>query len=413
MKIGYFTDTYYPQMNGVSVSIDNFVRELRKRGHKVYIIAPKLGNYEDKDKDIFRLRSIKFIQAEPEARLPLLLPTKSLATLLRLDLDLIHAHGNGAFSLLGYQVALIKRLPYILTFHTLHTKYTHYFLKGKVIRPMMVERGLRVFANICDGVITPSEKMKKELVGYGVRKPIKIIPNFISISKFKAVKKGFLHERFKIAEDKKILLSVGRLGKEKNFEFIIKTFQKLTKKHENVHLIIVGPGKEEDNLKALAASLDVEEKTHFTGKVETALMPRVYADADIFVFASETETQGIALLEAAASGLPLVVVDDLAFKGVAVNGKNSFTLPLKEEAFVEKIEVLLEDGSMRERFGENSKRIANENSNEEVYITQLLNFYRETTKRYKKKERIIKRIANKMALIKLINATSALNRLFR
>src|SRR5882762_5149367 len=73
----------------------------------------------------------------------------------------------------------MKRIPFLLTFHTLHAKYAHYFLNGRVIKPRMIETGLRLFANLCDGIITPSEKMKNELIRYGVKKSIHVIPNFV------------------------------------------------------------------------------------------------------------------------------------------------------------------------------------------------------------------------------------------
>ncbi len=410
MRIAFFTETYHPQINGVTVSVDNFATSLRKKAHVVYIFAPKIKGYKDTDKNILRLSSIKVISAEPEARLPLLVPNKSIRQMFRLNFDLIHAHGNGAFSLLGYQAAMIKRVPFILTFHTLHTKYTHYFLNGKLIKPNMVAKGLRVFGNLCDGVITPSEKMKKELVSYGVKKPIKVIPSFIDFSKFQGRKKGYLHKKFSILQESPILLSVGRLGKEKNFDFIIKTFQKLSRKDEKVHLVIVGQGLEKLNLKNLARTLGVGSKVHFTGRVDAKLMPSVYADATIFVFASDTETQGICVLEAASAGLSLVVVKDLAFENIVKDGKNGFSLPLDQGIFTAKIEQLLKEPGLRHKFGEYSRKLAKENSQPEALTSELTTFYNETINRYKTRERILKKIANKVALIKLINATEVLNR---
>src|SRR6185437_7275617 len=156
MKIAFFTDTYYPQLNGVTISVDNFAKELRKRGHTVYIFAPKIKKRRSNDEHTTTLTTIKILSAESPIYIPMPTAYKDYTKLFRLDFDLVHAHGNGAFSLLGYQVARMKRIPYILTFHTLLTKYTHYFLRGKVIKPKMVETGLRVFANLCDEVITPS-----------------------------------------------------------------------------------------------------------------------------------------------------------------------------------------------------------------------------------------------------------------
>ena len=132
MKIAFFTDTYHPSLNGVTVSLDHFTKELEEKGHKVVIYAPKVKGYKDKSKNVIRISSLKVLSSEPEVRLPIPTSASVIKEIAKEDFDLIHAHGNGAFSFLGYQVARIKGVPYILTFHNLHTKYTHYFLKGKI-----------------------------------------------------------------------------------------------------------------------------------------------------------------------------------------------------------------------------------------------------------------------------------------
>ncbi|OGY23897.1 MAG: hypothetical protein A2172_05180 [Candidatus Woykebacteria bacterium RBG_13_40_15] len=411
MKIGVFTDTYYPDISGVTVSIENFVSMFRKKGNKVYIFAPKVKGYKDKDTDVYRVTSLKLISSEPEVRLPLLLPYKTLQKMFSLDLDLIHAHGNGPFSLLGYQMARIKNIPYILTFHTIHTKYTHYFFDGKIISPKMVAGGLRVFANLCDGVVVPSEKMKEELTSYGFRGQVKVIPSFINLKKFESLEKGYLHKKLNIPEGSPILISVGRLGKEKNFNFLIKAFKKVTKINSNAYLVIVGQGPEKNNLKKLTKSLGIEKRVHLTGKLAIKTMPLAYVDADIFVFASDTETQGICVLEAAASGLPLVVVEDPAFKNAVIDGVNGFATLLDEKIFAQKIALLLRDISLRNKLGENSKKIANENFKPEKLALEMLSFYKEIIKKHKTKKRILRRIINKASFINFLKIAERVNKL--
>lgn len=412
MKIAFFTDTYYPQLNGVTVSIENFTKELTKQGHEVYIFAPKIAGYKDTNPNVFRLRSFKVLNSEPEARAPLPTPSKSLAAIFRLDFDLVHAHGNGAFSFLGYQIARLKGVPYILTFHTIHSKYTHYFFNGKLVKPNMVQGGMRVFGNLCDGVITPSLKMKKELIKYGVKKNIEVVPNFIDHSRFLNVEKGFLREKLGLAKDDQIILSVGRLGKEKNFDFLIKVLQKYKKINPKAHLVLVGQGFEQENLEKLAFELKIANNVHFVGSIPTANMPRVYADSDIFVFASDTETQGMCVLEAASSNLPLVVVDDEAFKGMIVNGENGFALPLKEKDFVAKIDLILKDEKLAKEFGEKSREIAEVNFKISTITHTLVRFYKKTIARYKKNKPIFSRIVDKIAFAKFLRLTGKINKIF-
>ena len=162
-----------------TISVQNYAKELRDLGHTVYIFAPKFKDYKDTDKDVYRLSAVKVLQTEPEVHMPFLMPHRILKEINPRDFDVIHAHGNGFFSFLGYQMALIKGIPYVLTVHTQHTRYTHYIFNGKIITPRIAAAGLRVISNMCDEVITPSFKMKKELVHYGATKPVNVIPNFV------------------------------------------------------------------------------------------------------------------------------------------------------------------------------------------------------------------------------------------
>lgn len=410
MKIAVFTDTYFPQLNGVPISIDNFTRVLRKKGHKVYIYAPKIKDFKDKDEDVSRLSSVKVISSEPEVRVPIPMPNKIYRQMLRKDFDLVHAHGNGAFSLLGYQIAKLKNVPFVLTFHNFHSKYTHYFLNGKVVKPKMMEAGLRVFGNLCDGVITPSEKMKEELVRYGVKGEVKVIPSFIDSDRFIEAQSGYLHKKFNIPDDSPILLSVGRLGKEKNFNFLIQVFKELSTKNDGAHLVIVGYGPEKANLNRFVKKSSLTKRVHFTGRLDKETIPKAYADADIFVFASDSETQGICVLEAATSGLPFVVVDDSAFDNVVKENVNGYKSPLKKEVFARKIADLLGDEQKIKAFGLASSRIAAENFQDEKLTNELIGYYDKILTKHQSKRRMFRRIVNKKAFVYFLKASGKVNR---
>lgn len=374
MKIGIITDIYYPYLNGITVAVENLASELRKKGHTVYIFAPKVKNYKDKDTNIFRLSSARIIFSAPEVRLPIPIPNKNLRKVFELDLDLIHAHGSGLFSLLGYQIARIKGIPFILTFHGMLTEYTHYILKGKIIKPRTVIALSKLFGNISDGITTPSEKMKNILINYGIQKPITVIPNIVYASVFDISKKTFLQGELNLPKNSPIILTVGRLGKEKNFAFLIKMFKKLAEKEKTSHLVLVGKGPEKEKLVKLSGDL-LNKRIHFAGQIKVEYMPLVYASAAIFVFASQTETQGLCVLEAAAAGLPLVLADDPAYKNIIVDGINGFSLPQKQDAFAEKLKKLLEDETLRKKFGENSKIIIEKNLHPKLLAEEMIAYY--------------------------------------
>lgn len=387
MKIGLFFDTYYPQLNGVATSAVYLADSLRKWGHNVVIVVPKIKGHVDTDKDIIRIPSVKAWPTLPESvRIPSLIPHKSWVQILKADYDIIHSDGNGFFSLIGLFLARKKKIPYIFTFHTVFSHYTHYILGGKLITPKIISAGLKKFGSLCDGIIVPSEKMRQELVNIGVQKPISVIPSFIDLKKFSNSKKGFLHKRLNIPNQDKIILSVGRLEKEKNFSFTIKAFELVAEKNANSHLVIVGEGSERKNLQSLIDKSKFGKQIHLAGGINMNLMPNVYSDADIYVFSSFTETQGLCVLEAAASGLPLVLAEDSAYDGMIEDGKNGFSLPLIEDKFAEKLVLLLNNSSVRRAFGEESKKIVRENFEEGALTDKIIKLYKNFIDKRKKND---------------------------
>jgi len=412
MRIAFFTDSYYPQLNGVTISVENFVLELRKQGHTVYIFAPQMKRTKKgTDENIINLPSLKVLSSDPAILFPLPTSYKNYKQLFNLDLDLVHAHGNGPFSLLGYQVAKMKQIPFILTFHSMFSKYTHYFFNGKVVKPKAIETYMRIFANICDAVTTPSEKMKKELLLYGVKKYITVIPNFVDPKPFQNVNKNFLHEKFDIPSHEPLLVTVGRIGIEKNFPFLVHMFKVLTKTDKTSHLIIVGDGPEKKHLQQLIHKLDLEKRVHFAGKVSMTKMPLVYADATVFVFSSETEVHPMVTLEAIAAGLPLVVGHDEAFDGVVVNNHNGFRLPLDEKIFAEKIQKLLKDKKLYQKFSTNSQAISDTQFAPQQVTNNLVTLYKKTLADQKKKSKPLDGL-NRQAILQLRKTARLFNRIF-
>lgn len=411
MKIAFFADTYFPMLNGVSVSVDNLAHELRALGHTVYIFAPKFDDFEETDKDVYRLSAVKILSTEFEVHMPLMMPHRILKEINPRDFDIVHAHGNGFFSFLGYQVALLKGIPYILTFHTQLTRYTHYVLNGKLITPRMAAAGLRVFGNVCTTVITPSQKMKDELVSYGVKRPITVVPNFVYPERFKTRKKGFLRSQFNIPNDAPILLSVGRLGKEKDFAFVLNAFKAVSKKDTTSHLVIVGYGDEFEALQAQAKRIGLTERIHFTGKILPEKIVEAYADADLYVFASTSEVHPMVILEAASAGLPLVVVKDSAYDGMIQSGENGFLTKRTIADFSDRILELVQNKAMRVKFGKRSEEIIQEHYLPKKLALQMVSVYEEALA--KRKSRLTRfKTFNKTTVTRLYHKTKILDKIF-
>jgi 1,2-diacylglycerol 3-alpha-glucosyltransferase len=339
MKIGLFTDSYLPSPDGVATSVESSAKELQKNGHEVFIIAPNQPHEKDR-KGTYRLVSIRIVKS-PEVWWALEIPQPSLFKIANLELDIIHGHSGGSISFLGWQLAQIHNIPFVETYHTLWKYYRHYLLYPNLMKMKVLKKVIAFIGNDCDALITPTIKSKKDLLNDNVKKPIYVLPNGIYTQKFTHTEKGFLHQSFGIRDDKKILLTVGRLSQEKSIDFLIKSYASVHKSFPDTVLVIVGKGKDSESLQKLAVSYGLADSIYFVGTIPYTDMPKVYADADLFLFASQTETQGMVLVEALASGVPVIAVKDDAFIDVVMNGKNGFMVEKDIDTFANKIKSLL------------------------------------------------------------------------
>lgn len=362
MKIGFFTDGYLPQINGVAISVETSAKALKKLGHEVYIVAPKYPAYKD-EKNVIRIPSLQLTK-QPDYRLATFLPNRAIIAASRIDFDIIHGHSGGPITLLGWEVSRLKRVPFVVTYHTLWNQYTHYILRGKVIRPRMAEIASRIFGNLCDMLIVPTKKVEKELQDYGIDKPILVIPNGIETERFHNHEKGYLHQLLKLSPEKKILLYVGRIGKEKSIDFLIRSFKDIVSQDAQTVLVVVGDGTDSERKRLLQIADDcgVKERLYFTGFVKQHLIPKVYADGEIFLFSSTSETQGMVIIEAMASGLPVVSVYDDAYVELVKNGKTGYLVKGKEDAFAQAVNLLLQDDKKRKMMGTNAQKKAQDYS---------------------------------------------------
>ena len=365
MKIGFFTDGYLPQINGVATSVEELKNSLEKEGNEVYIIAPDYPKYKDKDKKIFRLKSFRLFK-NPELRLSYMFPDKIFQKVLKIDFDIIHGFSGGSIPALGLALAKFKKKPYVFTYNTRLNHYTHYVMGGKLIRPKAVEKVVELYCNVCNYVIAPADYVKKELIEFGVKKPIAVIPNGIDIEKFKSGERGYLRKKLGLLEKDKIVLYLGRLAREKSVDFVIKAFARLSKLSGNYYLVIVGDGPHRETLEKLVEDLDLTGKVIFLGFVEFKNVPKVYSDSDVFAFASETETQGMVVLEAMASGLSVLVTKDKVFEQVIENGKDGIMVERNQKKFAEELRTLLTDDKLRKTIGQNARKKAQQFSLDEI-----------------------------------------------
>ena len=385
LRIGLFTDTYAPQVNGVSISLQLISEGLKNRGHQVTIFAPRFPGYKDDQPNVMRLPSLKYLN-NPPIYVAVLGSPRSTWSLTRKHFDVLHAHSPASVGLLAYLTASTKRLPLIYTYHTSITDYTHYikFIGGTRVIKYAAGWFSSASTNLGDQIVVPSPKFQRLLLAQKVSRPISVIPNGIDLGIFKAVKNpGSLRNRLGIKSDAPILLTVGRMDPEKRLDFIVDAFEILTKRVPNAHLVFAGDGSSRKGLEEKVRGANAKDRIHFLGMVNRAELPDILHDATVFLSASTTEVHPISVIEAIASGRQLVAVDDEAFEGMIENDRNGYLTPLDLQVYSDTIADLLMDRKKLERFGEHSVMLSEKYSIdgqvktlEKLYLEAILQNWR-------------------------------------
>ena len=396
MRIGLFTDTFPPEINGVANSTAILRNVLEEHGHTVFVVCTGLnrGNVWEENGRVLRISGVElpflygYVMASPFHR-------KLIQTIAGLKLDIIHVQTEFGVGMFAHACAKKLGIPMVNTYHTTWEDYTHYF------NPMHLRtvektgrRGIAYFSKkITDAVqeiITPSSKTKSLLESYGIRKPINIIPTGLDLKKFSAdlrTPEARLAKRRELGYEEKdrILIYVGRLAEEKGLDMVIRGVEKAVSDGVDIKLLIVGGGPDLERLQELVKKDRLEHFVQLTGPMPSDTVPAVYACADAFISASLSETQGMTFIEALASGIPLFarhddVLDDLLEENVTGWFFESED-ELKEllAAFVRKPAEELE--AMRSDCLEKVKPYTNE-----VFYERMISVYERVVKGYGKQQ---------------------------
>ncbi|MDT2813615.1 glycosyltransferase family 4 protein [Vagococcus carniphilus] len=303
MKIGFFTDTYFPQVSGVSTSIRTLKQELEKRGHEVYIFTTTDPNASEDEERIIRMPSIPFISFK-ERRVVVRGMLYAYYVAKDLELDIIHTHTEFGLGLLGKHVAKALEIPCVHTYHTMYEDYLHYIANGKLIRPVHVKQFSKLFTTHLSGIVCPSQRVVDKLNEYDITTPKFIIPTGIDVSKFKPVpeeEKQAVKNKYQLTDEHLFLLSVSRISYEKNIQTILNGMPKVIEELPQARLLIVGEGPYKKDLEKQAEELGVSDYVIFAGEVPNEDISPFYQAADIFVSASDSETQGLTYTESMAA----------------------------------------------------------------------------------------------------------------
>ena len=373
MRIGVFTDSYKPYVGGVVRSIEIFTEELKQLGHEVYIFAPNYPGIPE-EKDVFRFPSIPSTYKGFYLGLPF--STRLEEFLKSHPLDIIHVHSPFILGRLGARVAKRLGIPLVFTYHTLYDQYTHYVPFVKDLSKEITRKVTVNFCNRCDLVITPTEIICTHIKGMGVKSNIRWLPTGIDLKEFSEIDRTWLKKKLGLDPREPVLLFVGRAAKEKNIPFVIDVFAKVLEQYSKASLVIVGEGPETPYLKEYVKELAVSERVFFTGKISRMELVNAYGGADLFVFSSATETQGIVIAEAKAAGLPVVAVNAFGVSNMVSDGEDGYLLTMDRRAFIEQIMNLLKDEELRQclakRAVENAKQFSSR-----LCAQKLVQYYQE------------------------------------
>jgi glycosyltransferase involved in cell wall biosynthesis len=355
VRILMISDVFFPRVNGVSTSIRTFRRELHALGHTVTLIVPDYGvAHGDDDADIIRVPS-RQVLFDPEDRLMRRDAILGLLPLLRTrGYDLVHIQTPFVAHYLGLHLARELGVPVLESYHTFFEEYLFHYI------PFLPRAWLRALArrfshrqcNAVSGVVVPSSAMLDVLCSYGVTTGIEIIPTGIELDEFRQGDGAAFRRQHGIAAQRPLLLFVGRVAFEKNIDFLLRMLVHVRQAQPEVLLVIAGQGPAVGHLRTMTQQLAMDQHVMFLGYLaRDGALQDCYAAADLFVFASRTETQGLVLLEAMALGTPVVSTAVMGTRDVVRDGEGAVIASEDEKAFAEKITAVLRDDEQRAALG--------------------------------------------------------------
>lgn len=384
MRIGIFTDSYTPFINGVTTSVLMLKKGLEKKGHTVYVVTVNNENMKyklDEKGKVLRLPGVPI--GIYDYRLTGIYPLKAINIIKRWNLDVIHCQTEFGVGTFARIIAKQLNIPLVHTYHTMYEDYIHYITKGYFNRTgKKIVEYLTLF--YCDKTATelvvPTKKayeLFKEK--YKVDRNVYIVPTGIEVEKFylennrelDIVKK---RESLGLKRDDFVILFVGRIGSEKNVELLLTSMRYIVNNCPKAKLLIVGDGPDLNKYKTFVKKQGLEENIIFTGKVPWESIAEYYLIADVFTTASKTETQGLTVIEAMAASLPVVCINDESFTNTVIDNLNGKIFKNKR-GYKKAIIELYNDPKELKRLS-NQARISAEMHSSKYFVESILDVYK-------------------------------------
>ena len=377
MKILFISDVYFPRVNGVSTSIETFRRNLHLLGHTVHLVAPDYGTPAADETGILRVPARR-VPFDPEDRfMSYGWVMKQFDRFRSEQYDLIHVQTPFVAHYLGVKLSYLLDIPCIETYHTFFEEYLYHYIPflPKWFTRSLAKRFSRHQGNSLDGMVIPSRPMQRVLQDYGIQTTMEVIATGIEPESFVPGDRVAFREKFGISQDRPVLLFVGRVAHEKNISFLIKVVDQVRRQVEDVLFVIAGEGPARASLEQEVRKCAIGENVRFIGYLDRHTeLNHCYCAADIFIFSSRTETQGLVLLEAMAQGVPVVSTAELGTRDVLQDGAGVWIAQEELSDFSSNVVKMLDHAHVRSELGELGRAYANEWSSARQ-ANKMLAFY--------------------------------------
>jgi glycosyltransferase involved in cell wall biosynthesis len=364
MKIGLFTDSYAPLINGVTTHVSNLKKGLEKHGHEVHVFCPKYPNHNDKEGNIHRFPTIASTEAlekrlglELGGRIPLP-PLNDLSRIIS-RLDILHSHHMFAMGRYASFYSRRHKTPLIFTNHTNYQEFeTILPLKGKNLR-RIISFFLQNYTDKCNCIISPGKRMKQLLIDYGVYRPIVVIPNGVSLSTFLPISQRRhkqLKDKLGILPQDQVLAYVGRLSQEKNLVFLLRALGPLLLEKSNLKLLIVGDGPIKNQIQLEARLLGITNQIILPGFISPQKVHQYYSISDLFVTTSMSEVFPLTIIEALSSSLPVVAINAPGTGDTVESGINGILAKNNKRDYAKAVKSLLRNNTLRVKMSTNARK---------------------------------------------------------
>ncbi|MBQ2468989.1 MAG: glycosyltransferase family 4 protein [Clostridia bacterium] len=386
-KILITTTWYAPVINGVVTSVLNLKRGLEELGHEVRVLTLSRNIHSHREGDVTFVGSVSAGKLYPNARMKMTRARQLVKDLIDWRPDIVHSQCefNGFHA--ARKIAEACGAPLVHTYHTVYEDYTHYFSPSERLGKSFVKALSRAILNKTDIVIAPTRKVEELLRGYRVAVPIVTVPSGLDLSRFDITdigeKSKAIRRDLGIGDEKRVLVYLGRLAKEKNTEELIYLLKE--ENDPDMLLVIVGGGPYGEELEEFAEAMGVSDRVIFVGMVPPEDVVYYYRLGDVFVSASQSETQGMTYVEAMASGQAILCKKDPCLTELVTDGVDGFQYTTKNE-FSELLAGLFESEEYRRKIGDAAAESVREKYSIGYFARSVLDVYETALNERKTKE---------------------------